>query len=123
MPSRTGSAPGGWPNTGCSAPRTRPRPSPSTWTPWCARISRPGRQLLGEGKNSEDGAAESGAPLWRNRSRHRTAEVLAVPLSDAHGAAKKLGGSINDFFVTGAVAAAIAYHDRRGVPIHSLNLS
>jgi hypothetical protein len=46
-----------------------------------------------------------------------------VPLSDAHSAAKKLGGSINDFFVTGAVAAAIAYHDRRGVPVHSLNLS
>jgi hypothetical protein len=81
------------------------------------------RQLLGEGKKSEDGAAESGAPLWRNRSRHRTAEILAVPLSDAHAAAKKLGGSINDFFVTGAVAAAVAYHDRRGVPVHSLNLS
>src|SRR5262249_30093278 len=81
------------------------------------------RQLFGEGKTSEDGAGESGAPLWRNRARHRTAEVLAIPLGDTHAAAKKLGGSINDFFVTGAVVAAIAYHDRRGVPVHSLNLS
>jgi WS/DGAT/MGAT family acyltransferase len=81
------------------------------------------RQLLGEGRNSEDGAAEAGAPLWRQRSRHRVAEVLAVPLSDAHAAAQKLGGTVNDFFVTGAVAAAVAYHNRRSVPVHSLNLS
>ena len=81
------------------------------------------QQLLGEGERSEGGAPESGAPLWRHRSRHRVAEVLAVRLGDAHAAAKKLGGSINDFFVTGAVAAAVAYHDRRGVPVHSLNLS
>jgi WS/DGAT/MGAT family acyltransferase len=104
------------------------------WTidPWRARDQVAGalrtldetrRQLLGEGRNSEDGTAENGAPLWRQRSRHRVAEVLAVPLSDAHTAAKKLGGTVNDFFVTGAVAAAMAYHDRRGVPVHSLNLS
>ena len=78
------------------------------------------QQLLGEGGT---GASESGAPLWRRRSRHRTAEILEVPLSGAKTAAKVLGGSVNDFFVTGAVAAAVAYHERRGVAVPSLNLS
>jgi diacylglycerol O-acyltransferase / wax synthase len=80
------------------------------------------KQLFGEGR-PEDGELDSGAPLWRRRSRHRTAEVLEVPLSRAKAAAKVLGGSVNDFFVTGAVTAAVAYHDRRGVAVDSLNLS
>ena len=67
-----------------------------------------------------------GSPLWRSRSRHRHLEVLSFPLDDALAAAKGLGGSLNDWFVTGVVnggvalprgarrAAAHAEHELRG---------
>lgn len=76
-------------------------------------------QLLGEGGGSDD----SGSPLWRHRSRQRHLEVLTVPLEASHAAAKALGGSLNDFFVAGAVNGALAYHQRRGAPVKALNIS
>jgi WS/DGAT/MGAT family acyltransferase len=56
-----------------------------------------------------------GSPLWANRSRQRHLDVLDVPLEPAHTAAKALGGSLNDFFVTGAALGAIKYHEFCGV--------
>jgi WS/DGAT/MGAT family acyltransferase len=56
-----------------------------------------------------------GSPLWRNRSRHRYFDVLDVPMEPARGAAKNLGGSLNDFFVTGAALGALKYHEFAGV--------
>jgi len=64
-----------------------------------------------------------GSPLWRQRSRHRQLELLSFPLDAAIAAAKSLGGSLNDWFVTGAVNGAIGYHDVRGVALSSLNTS
>ena len=64
-----------------------------------------------------------GSPLWRNRSRHRHLEVLSFPLEDALAAAKGLGGSLNDWLMTGVVNGAIGYHDARGVPLRTLNTS
>jgi hypothetical protein len=75
-------------------------------------------QLLGSG-----GDTPGGSPLWKERSRHRVIEVLDVPTEEAREAAKLLGGSINDFFVTGAVNGSLAYHERRGVPVDALNIS
>src|SRR5439155_528221 len=43
-----------------------------------------------------------GSPLWTNRSRHRVFDVFDVPFKPAKAAAKKLGGSLNDFYVAGA---------------------
>ena len=54
------------------------------------------------------------------RSRRRHLEVLSFPLDAALAAAKGLGGSLNDWFVTGVVNGAIAYHDERGVALRSL---
>ncbi len=69
------------------------------------------------------GSDSSGSPLWRERSRQRHLEVFDIPLEPASAAAKQLGGSINDFFITGAVNGVIAYHERAGAPITTVNLS
>lgn len=68
-------------------------------------------------------ADSSGSPLWTNRSRHRTLEAFQLPLDQSKAAAKALGGSINDFFVTGAVIGSLAYHDARETAVENLNLS
>jgi diacylglycerol O-acyltransferase / wax synthase len=75
-------------------------------------------QIRGNG-----GEVSGGSPLWRKRSRHRRLESLRVPLEDAKAAGKALGGSINDFFVAGAVNGALDYHARRGVDVEALNIS
>jgi diacylglycerol O-acyltransferase len=75
----------------------------------------------GEAPGGEGGAP--GSPLWRQRSRHRHLELLSFPLEEALGAAKQLGGSLNDWFVTGAVNGIVGYHDDRGVPLSSLRTS
>ncbi len=76
-------------------------------------------QLFGTGGDGPRG----GSPLWRDRSRHRHLEVLAVPLEPVKAAAKALGGTVNDVFVTGAVNGSLAYHHRRGAEVDALNLS
>ena len=86
-------------------------------------------QLTGGGgpapaDDEADGPAlPGGSPLWRERSRHRHLEVMSFPLDEALAAAKGLGGSLNDWFVTGVVNGAVAYHDERGVPLRTLNTS
>jgi WS/DGAT/MGAT family acyltransferase len=64
-----------------------------------------------------------GSPLWRRRSRRRHLESLRVPLADAKAAGKAFGGSVNDFFVAGAVLGALAYHDQHGTGVDALNIS
>ena len=56
----------------------------------------------------------SHSPLWTDRSLRRRLDVLDVDLDDARAAAKTFGGSLNDFFVTGAAGGAGAYHQRAG---------
>ena len=58
-----------------------------------------------------------------DRSRRRHLESLGVSLEDAKAAGKVLGGSVNDFFVAGAVHGAVAYHDLRGADVEALNIS
>jgi hypothetical protein len=69
------------------------------------------------------GGEASGSPLWRERSRQRHLEVFDIPLQPASAAAKRLGGSNNDFFIAGAVEAVVAYHELAGQPINVVNLS
>ena len=78
------------------------------------------RRQMFLGGGGDDGG---GSPLWRERSRHRRLEVFDIPLEAVSAAAKKLGGSINDLFVTAAVNAVVAYHDRAGAPVQAINLS
>lgn len=70
-----------------------------------------------------DGHSSSGSPLWRERSRHRHLEVLELDLNNVKAAAHKLDGTINDFFVAGAVHGAALYHHRRNADVATLNVS
>ncbi|MBA3302739.1 MAG: wax ester/triacylglycerol synthase family O-acyltransferase [Acidimicrobiia bacterium] len=63
------------------------------------------------------------SPLWSERSLRRHLEVMSVPLDDAKLAAKALGGTVNDLFVTGAVGAAGAYHRASGQPVDELRMA
>jgi len=61
--------------------------------------------------------------LWTERSLRRRLEVLDVDFDDARAAAKTLGGSLNDFFVTGAAGGAGQYHERLGSPVDTLRIA
>jgi len=95
--------------------------------------TNPGRPLrLGSGLAGSAGqvagqlrtqSGSTGSPLWRQRSRRRTFELIRLPLDDVKRASKALGGTVNDVFVTGAVLGAIAYHQGRDAPLETLNVS
>ncbi|MEA3218269.1 MAG: hypothetical protein QOJ19_4425 [Acidimicrobiia bacterium] len=72
---------------------------------------------------STGGGEKSGSPLWRGRSSRRHLEVLPVPLSDCRRAAKALGGSFNDLFLTALTSGAAAYHEERGAQATNFNTS
>jgi diacylglycerol O-acyltransferase / wax synthase len=63
------------------------------------------------------------SPLWNARSGRRHLESLRVPLADIKRAGARLGGSVNDVFVTGAVNGVLAYHEDKGVAIDALTFS
>lgn len=63
------------------------------------------------------------SPLWTERSLRRRIEVLTIPLDEAKAAAGRLGGTVNDWFVTGAVGAAGAYHRRCGAEVEELRMA
>lgn len=63
------------------------------------------------------------SPLWTERSLRRRFDVLRVAVDEASRAAKALGGSINDLFVTGAAGGAGAYHRELGVDVDELRMS
>jgi WS/DGAT/MGAT family acyltransferase len=63
------------------------------------------------------------SPLWRERSLRRQVDVLQVPLDDAKLAAKALGGSLNDIFVTAAAGGAGRYHRAMGAPVDELRIT
>jgi diacylglycerol O-acyltransferase / wax synthase len=71
----------------------------------------------------EGAGRAGGSPLWTARSGRRHLESLRVPLADIKRAGTRLGGSVNDVFVTGAVNGVITYHQRHGAPLDTLTFS
>lgn len=66
---------------------------------------------------SRDPSEAVGSPIWQPRTLKRWFGTLVVPFDDAKRAAKARGGTINDLFVAGALAGAVAYHaERDAVP-------
>lgn len=63
------------------------------------------------------------SPLWSQRSRHRRIEVFELPFEASKETAKRLGGKLNDFFVTGAVEGAARYHEVMASPIQVFTVS
>jgi diacylglycerol O-acyltransferase / wax synthase len=82
-----------------------------------SRITDRGAEVAGAANEIRELLATpepAGSKLWSTRSRHRHVEALTLPLDRTKSAAKALGGSVNDFFVAGAVEGARAYHQARG---------
>jgi len=63
------------------------------------------------------------SPLWTERSLDRWFGTTTLSLEDSLTAAHLLGGSVNDLFITGAVAAAGAVHAAAGEPVDELRMS
>ena len=64
------------------------------------------------------------SPLWAGRrSLGRRFEVLSVDLDEVKAAAKALGGTVNDVYVTGVAGGAGAYHRAKGVEVDELRIS
>ncbi len=69
------------------------------------------------------GVGRRRSPLWAERSLGRWIGTSALLLEEVRSAAHVLGGSINDLFVTGAVAAAGRVHELAGCPVETLRMS
>jgi len=66
----------------------------------------------------------SRSPLWRGRrSLGRHFDTLRIDLEPARSAAHRLGGTLNDLYVTGVVRGVAAYHRSRGVRVEELRMS
>ena len=63
------------------------------------------------------------SPLWRQRSLERRLDLIDVSLVAAKEGGRLLGGSVNDFFVTGVLAGAAEYHRRAGMPVEALRVA
>lgn len=63
------------------------------------------------------------SPLFRERSLGRRYETFTVALEPARNAAKALGGTLNDFYVTGVAGALGLYHARLGAPVDELRMA
>ena len=63
------------------------------------------------------------SPLWTERSLDRRLDVLDISLDETVTVAHALGVTVNDVFVTGALAAAGDYHRRKGVPTDDLRVA
>jgi diacylglycerol O-acyltransferase / wax synthase len=81
------------------------------------------QQLRSQATGRDSGTIRGGSPLWTRRSRHRHFEALRVPLDAAQATAKAFDGTVNTFFVTGAVIGALAYHEQRHAEVEALNIS
>jgi diacylglycerol O-acyltransferase / wax synthase len=63
------------------------------------------------------------SPLLDRRSLALRFERFDVPLTTAKAVAAKLGGSVNDVYVTGIAGALGLYHERMGVPCDELRMA
>lgn len=86
-------------------------------------IGRAGGEAADLAKTASEQLHPAGSDLWRNRSRRRRIEAFSLDFDAVHAAAHALGGTINDYFLTGAVEAAVRYHDDVGRPPDTLHVT
>ncbi len=63
------------------------------------------------------------SPLWTGHDQHHRFETASLDVAHVKGVANRLGGTVNDAFVTILAAAAGAYHRERGVDVDELRVS
>lgn len=62
------------------------------------------------------------SPIMNHRSLSNHMEALTLPLDVAKKAAKRVGGSVNDTYVTGLVRGLQIYHRRHGAALKDLRM-
>lgn len=62
------------------------------------------------------------SPIMSERSLSNHLEALSLPLDLAKKAGKRVGGSLNDAYVSGLVRGLQIYHHRHGAPLHDLRM-
>jgi diacylglycerol O-acyltransferase len=86
-------------------------------------IRRTGAEAVDLARTANEQRHPAGSDLWRHRSRRRRMEALSLDFEAVHAASHALGGTINDFFLTGAVEAALRYHDDVDRPPDKLHVT
>lgn len=119
------------------APTARSRPAPAEAVAGlAAALGRASRavqpaHLVQQVKGAADavvsvarqGVGSPRADLWNGRSMGRWLDRLDLDLDVARRIGKHLGGTVNDYFVSGVVGGTAAYHRERGRPVESLRVA
>jgi diacylglycerol O-acyltransferase / wax synthase len=63
------------------------------------------------------------SPLLRRRGARTRTVTADLALADLRGAAKALGGSVNDAYLAAVCATLRLYHEGKGVPVHTMSLA
>lgn len=92
-----------------------PKDAPARATEAAALLASVRRQVL-----ITDSAR---SPLLAYRSLGRRYEIFTVPFEPAKRAAKALGGTLNDLYVTGIAGALGLYHQRLDAPVDELRMA
>ncbi|MFW2381835.1 MAG: wax ester/triacylglycerol synthase domain-containing protein [Acidimicrobiales bacterium] len=82
-----------------------------------------GREVETALRATNDQLHPAGSPLWKKRSRRRHGEAISLPFDAAHTCWKALGGTLNDFFITGIVDGASRYHQAKGADLERLHIT
>ena len=98
---------------------------PATVARGAARVPQGAGSLVDLARDSMQQLAVDSrrSPLWTDRSTERWFGRTAVNLEDVKEAAHQLGGSVNDLFVTGALAAASRLHVAADAPVDELRVA
>jgi WS/DGAT/MGAT family acyltransferase len=88
-------------------------------------VSLPGRSIAAARSTIRQVVVTDGprSPLWADRTMHRAVRTADISLADARAAAHRMGGTINDLFVTAVTGAAGAYHRQRGATVTELRMA
>ena len=76
------------------------------------RIARDVSKVMGELGGADTSGV--GSPRWKQRGLSRWFDTISLPFDETKAASKRLGGTINDVFVSGVVAGVSAYHEAHG---------
>ena len=63
------------------------------------------------------------SPLWTQRSFAHRFDTVSIDLDETRAAAKALGGTVNDVYVTALAAAVGSYHREMGQPVEELRMA
>jgi WS/DGAT/MGAT family acyltransferase len=62
------------------------------------------------------------SPVMRDRAMTRRLAMMEVPLAALRGAAKAVGGTVNDAFLTAVTGGLRRYHERHGATVDELRV-